>query len=146
MEPCDLYKLVYQGAMGSSHFFLSEAAALENLRKEMRALKPHGEENLIENIPTTAGMVRVHLRPWLAEGLNPEILIRSFVRTGREFTGKTEDIELLWQASGESDYFIRKMAKKGYPSVHHSETYRKLYHPAYRVVQASILKEEGFQF
>ncbi|PIE51676.1 hypothetical protein CSA37_03990 [Candidatus Fermentibacteria bacterium] len=145
MEQCDMYKLVYQGAMGSGHFFLSEETAEKRLTGEFSLLKPHREEYLIEKIPTTADMVRINLRPWLAEGLNKSVLLRAFSRTCREFTGNTEDIEHLWKASGGGD-FIRKMSQKGYPAVHHSETYRKLYHPAYRVVQASILKEEGFQF
>ena len=36
------------------------------------------------------------------------------------------------------------MAEKGYPAIHHSETYVETYQPAYRVVDGALATKHGW--
>ena len=37
--------------------------------------------------------------------------------------------------------YLSEYARKGYPAVHHSQIYAKLYHPHYRVIDFKYLSE-----
>lgn len=155
MQPQDLIKLLYQNEFGCEHLVADEGAALAWIKKEYASI-PHDSEHIfIESIG--GGWTRVHMEPLAAKGVSPETLCGAFVRSARRGQAGTkqsflEKIELLERMSreGRTSFtrtllasFLEKYQALGYPPVHHSEVFRKKYHPAYRVVWGDYLKELG---
>ncbi len=71
-EPRDVYKLVFQGAMGPAHAAPSKEEALDWLRSEWAQMEQEAEppagagpQPLLEPIRPDSQLVRVHLRPLL---------------------------------------------------------------------------------
>ncbi len=99
--------------------------------------------------PAGYGMCRVKLAA-MDLGLAPETLNQMFVRSAAEVKGSTEGLEqglkLLWELCGVEDAiaipgetvraYLRQYRADGYPVVVHSDRYRKLYHPGYRIVNS----------
>ncbi len=153
MEMNDLYKLVYQGVMGSGHAVSSTEKAREWL---LREIEDPGEgsdrETLIEEISPGGTIIRVNLRPFLCQQRDPESLLRAFVRTGRECREDPGRIEEAWRAAesvqrefsaDQMRAFISIQRETGFHAVHHSKRYRDLYRPAYRVALKALCIEEG---
>jgi hypothetical protein len=152
MEPQDVYKLVFQAAMGSRHAGLDSAMAAEWLAREIASLPPGPEEPVLDTISADGRMVRVNLRPYLAAGGSRDALLSAFVRTAREYRGSAAElrreladvermagagpIPLTRAALHES---FERMRARGYPAVEHSEAYEAAYRPAYRVVLVRFL-------
>lgn len=138
----DLYKLVYQGVMGSSHALTSSSAAEKWLQDELLVMgKSRTGEKLIEKL--SSDILRVNLRPYVASGGDTVALLNGFIRTGREYSGSTDDLVRVWNtvtgiqsqfSRSEMGLFIAHQEAAGFSVVHHSEVYRELYRPAYRVV------------
>lgn len=158
LYPCmqiqDMYKLVYQGVMGSGHAVPSEEAAGIRLRQEMLGAGAgfRLNESLAEEISADGSVLRINLRPFLSLGGDPEALLKAFVRTGAEYRGSrgslmdswrmAVQVQELFQRSLLSEYF-EDQRRMDFPAVHHSSIYRELYDPAYRVALRSICIEEG---
>ena len=150
MEAQDAVKLIYQSEFGPGHMIRDEEKCLKTLRDEMAALTPDGKEALYE--PIGNGLCRLNLRPCLARGIPAEDIHRLFLETAREVEG---DKKRFWlavralQALADADEtpfepVLLDLFLARYPSacpdMHHSEMYRRIYHPAYRVVQQKKLK------
>lgn len=91
------------------------------------------------------GMCRMNLKI-LGQGFSPETLNQIFVQTADRKIGKRDSFErkldMLLEcvrkgevpfSVQETENYLRAYKNQGYPPVSHSETYRRLYHPAYRV-------------
>ena len=103
----------------------------------------------------TGGMfVRVHLEPLARYGIPLSRLAELFVRSSEVRTGSTDGMlkklsllkEICRQGKTPFDEetlsaFLKKYVAAGCPAIHHSETYRRLYHPAYRVICREFLPE-----
>jgi len=153
MEPQDVYKLVFQAAMGSRHAGLDSAMAAAWLEREIASLAVGPEEPVLDTISADGRMVRVNLRPYFSAGGSRGALLSAFVRTAREYRGSTSelrrglaDVERMAAAGliplphvGLHAYFAR-MRARGYPAVEHSAAYEAAYHPAYRVVLLPFLQ------
>jgi hypothetical protein len=150
----DLYKLIFQAAMGSEHAVESIQAARDWLEREIAALPDGPPEPLIEPISQDGQIARVNLRPYVEKGKKPEALLRAFVRTANGFPGSFEKLRMYWShaealaafeglpiSSDEIQLYFSEMATAGFPSVHHSEIYQANYHPAYRVIWVQVLEE-----
>lgn len=151
----DLYKLVHQGALGSEHAVTDEAHARVRLTQEIAGMELGPEEPLVDAVVPDGAIVRVHLRPYVRLGLDPELLLETFVRTAREFRGSPERIEAgLAEAARlvregrlgflEADVvaFGERMRRSGFPAIHHSDEYVAEYRPAYRVVACASMVGE----
>lgn len=155
MEVRDLYKLIHQGALGSEHAVTDLAAVRDWLDCELRELAagPAGlADPLFDPVSPDRSIVRVHLRPYLAEGRDPDLLLRAFVRTAQEYRGSPYRLRQWWPRAQElamagglpfrarelHEYFMR-MESKGFPAVHHSPAYEAAYRPAYRVIHPAFL-------
>ncbi len=151
----DVYKLLYQAAMGSGHAVPDAAWARSLLEEELNHLHPDANQPLIEQISPETNreltVVRINLRPYLAATRNIEPLLQAFVRTSNEFVGSVQHLEryasLLCQVPFQADFhfsikefenFVSEMRNQDYPAIHHSEIYTRYYQPAYRVVAASM--------
>lgn len=151
----DLYKLLHQAAMGSEHAVLDQTIAREWLYWEIRDLGDGPTEPLVDPIAPKGKIVRVHLRPFLTLGYDPELLLGAFIRTGIEFKGSAKSLqEYKLQAvqmavdghlaftSREIRQFISDVLDAGFPAVHHSPAFVSAYKPAYRVVAKTYLPRQ----
>ncbi len=147
MESSDLYKLLYQAAMGNRHSTGSTDAVREYLMREIGELSKGPSEPVLDVISDSGNMARINLRPFLASGGNPEVLLEAFLRTSREYRGSRARLErygewitgmagghLLTPALRDIAGYMDTMRRSGYPAVHHSAIYRESYSPAYRVI------------
>lgn len=155
MEIQDLYKLLYQAAMGSEHGVGDIEAARRRLDRELASLGPEPEDPLLERISPAGDLVRVNLRPYGRAGGDSEVLLQAFVDSAREHRGSSERLEeyLLHAGrmadegslpfdSGELTAWITEMRSRGWPAVRHSSSYRSLYRPAYRVIVSRLIDSE----
>jgi len=151
----DVYKLLHQAAMGSEHAAPEEALARAWLERELSQMGPGPAESVVDPISSDGAVVRVHLRPFVAEGHDPRRLLSAFLRTAREHTASVASLEsscqlaVLAAAGGTMPFtagalraFLQVMASRGFPPVHHSATYQADYRPAYRVVSQRYLRAE----
>lgn len=158
MGPQDVYKLVFQSAMGSRHAALDSAMAAAWLAREIATLAPGPPEPVIDTISPDDGIVRVNLRPYLAAGGSPDALLDAFVRTAREYDGSParlrRELAAVERLAGEGAIplspsalrrYFQRMRAQGYPAVDHSPAYEEAYHPAYRVVFLPRLAAAGAQ-
>lgn len=142
MALADLYKLIHQAALGSHHAVHNGRTARERLTRELTRLGEGPDEPLLDLISEETNIVRVHLRPYLASGNDPERLLEAFLRTANEFRGEPQTLERYWQAAArlgrfppaDMETFIQTMRARNYPAIHHSAEYTRLYRPAYRIV------------
>ncbi len=155
LEIQDLYKLVYQGALGSEHAVTDAAEARLWLEREVEVMADGPEEPAIDPISADGQIVRVNLRPYVAEGGNLEILLESFLQTANEYKGTEAQLRHYWlyaEHSAEEDAlglvvkemrdFFGEMERQGFPAVHHSKVYTMAYRPAYRVVMQAYLVQK----
>ena len=153
MEARDLYKFLHQAAMGSEHAVKDTNAVKAWMTKEVAELDTTIPNELIEQLSPDGTLVRVNLRPYLKTGDKPEELLKAFVSTANDFSGSKETLSGYISAtkkmiarkeiSVDENIFsslTNELEKSGFPAIHHSLTYEKLYKPAYRVIDRKYLK------
>ena len=143
MQPTDAVKLIYQNEFGGGHLIRDEEKCLDYLRKEYASVAKNAKMPLYEEIGN--GIVRVYLSALPEEDL--EQLGRDFIRSAAKHIGSMEcflkKLDVLRQVVSEGAFsfdmlevesYLSDYEASGCPMVSHSEIYRKLYAPAYRVV------------
>jgi len=148
----DLYKLIYQAALGSEHAIHDVAAARNWLNRELAALGEGQNEPILDPISPNGHIVRVHLRPYIAAGGDPVTLLNAFIRTANEYRGSQATLVRYWSyakrlaETGELPFppaalasFLAGAQAQQFPAMHHSPAYRETYHPAYRVIARHFL-------
>lgn len=148
MEPADAVKLIYQNEFGGGHLVRDEAAFFAYLRREYAALEGPGD---IAREDIGNGLCRVYLNTLTPTEL--EALGQAFLRSARRHRGSRErfgqKLEILRQlcregcfafSRGELEDYLDRYEAAGYPMVSHSDTYRRAYRPAYRIVLWSELE------
>ena len=154
MRSTDLYKLIYQAAMGSVHRMQSINSAREHFKDEISKIGSGPVEPVVDIISHDGSISRINTRPYLQAGYSSDKLIEMFCRTAEEFTGSTVQLEMYcwWilrmKADGllstniqDIDQYLTEMAESGYPAVHHSSIYRNAYSPSYRVIASILIRE-----
>jgi len=154
MRSTDLYKLIYQAAMGSAHRVQSINSARELFKEEISNIGSGPVEPVVDIVAHDGSVCRINIRPYLQAGYNSGKLIEMFCRTAEEFTGSTIKLELYcwWilrmKADGlltaniqDINQYLTEMAESGYPAVHHSSVYRNAYSPSYRVIASTLIRE-----
>lgn len=144
----DLYKFFFQGAYGPGHMIPSREFAAQYLEEELRTSasfdtvrwQPVGHQGLY---------YRVNLSLVKDGDLSQEALLDAFVQSANEAAPPSkEDWRKEWQmilkiieslqlnlpAFEEDRRKIADMLAEGKVIGHHSETFERLYHPHYRVV------------
>lgn len=150
----DLYKLIFQAAMGSEHAVTDPDHAERRLKSEAEALAEVSVAlPLTDPVSPDHRLVRVHLQPYLARGGHFSDLARAFIKTSHVFKSSVHRLETYWQwaatmahrdgfpfSTAQLAGFGEKQRKLDYPAVHHSTQYRRLYRPAYRVVLMDLIE------
>jgi hypothetical protein len=147
MQVDDLYKLIYQATLGAEHAVASPKSARRWLEIELAEMGEAPPEPIVDLISVDGTMTRIHLRSYLKAGGSIEVLLDAFIRTANNFRGEVDLIKKEWDRASQTcfipasvmDAFIEKMKEQNYPAVHHSERYKSLYKPAYRVVLRELL-------
>jgi hypothetical protein len=152
MEPTDAVKLLYQSEFGGGHLISNTDACLAYLRAEWERTPFDPDAPLVEDIG--GGIVRVMLAA-ITDADAVETLGRDFIRSAANVHGTTEGflekLALLRTMTAEGkfsfslaelDEYLTAYEKAGYPAVSHSETYRRLYHPAYRVLRKEDFRQK----
>lgn len=145
MEPADAVKLIYQNEFGGGHLIADAESCLARLRAEYEATPRDPDGLPAEEIGN--GIIRVNLAalaPHQAEALG-----HAFIRSARlhrgslaSFRNKLEILrglcaEAVFSFSPASlDAYLAEYENAGCPMVSHSDAYRSLYRPAYRIVLA----------
>ena len=152
MQVEDIYKLVYQAAMGNDHSVTDTAAARFNLLMEFDEVLADSSEPLVEPLSPDGRIVRINLRPYKAGQGDVNLLYFAMIRSSHFLRPSSERLDTwLDEIVEESEYgtipvdkgtlktyFAQKRAD-GFPAVEHSETYETLYAPSYRVVMSELV-------
>ena len=144
----DIFKFLYQSSFGCEHLVSDLDSVVARIRRESEESCVQNE-NLLDSLD--GDYSRVHLS-YLNQGLSVETLGQIFVKSAknepdgmRVLENKLHVAEELvrehmipfsfedWNATQE------EWKKSGYPAIHHSEFFRKTYHPAYRVVSNKFI-------
>lgn len=151
MEPQDVVKLIYQNEFGAGHFVKDEEQSMERLLEEYYRVCHDKDLPLFERIGN--GYVRCNFDSIkMKEELLP-YLNGSFLLSAREGQGTKESFQrklalLCRQAEkglfrfGEAQLrsYLSSYEKAGFPIVSHSENYRKVYGPSYRVIRERFVR------
>ena len=138
----DLFKLLYQYAFGCEHMVSDEATVCARIKAERETIKV-GTPQEIEEL---GAYCRVGLS-YLERGLSEETLARAFYLSAvRDENGEcklAEGVEILTElvSSGrlpaskeELSAALYEWKNANFPAVRHSEKYREIYSPSYRVI------------
>lgn len=140
----DIFKFLHQSSFGCEHLLADPSAAVDYIRKEAESARTHTGD-FVEELD--GEYCRVHLDV-LKEGLFPETFGKLFFLSARhQEDGRAaleEKLSVTADMIGEGllpfdmDSFTN-MAEdwrtEGFPAIHHSEEFRAVYAPAYRVIR-----------
>jgi len=157
IELRDVYKLIFQGVMGSEHLISSPQAFINYLAEEFEPLQPDPSERLLEPIRSDGSLLRINLRPYKARDLSRSALIPALLETARSFKGDTSELPATWMDFvraceqgrfpkfdlDQTHQFTSWLEKLDFPAVHHSEAYNREYMPAYRLIAAEFMHSLG---
>ena len=143
LEVKDILKFLHQSSFGCEHLVSSLEKATEFIKEEY-AQSYHGASQKI--ISLDGDYSRVSLS-YLDEGLSPDTLAKLFVLSSKEEKECVESLEekleitkelaqngFLPFSKEEFESAVLDWKSKGYVAVHHSDTFRREYHPSYRVI------------
>ena len=145
----DVFKYAYQSAFGCEHLVSDAERARQSILDEYAALDEAGAL-LVE--PLDGAYSRVHLAS-LGEGLTPETLAKLFCLSSKKEPNGLLALEQTLAAAQalvldgtiplDGEDFANRLSnwrELGYPAMHHSDVFRKVYRPAYRVVANEYAK------
>jgi hypothetical protein len=145
----DLYKLMHQAALGSEHAISDRTSVEKWMMRELAEIGERTPEPLLDPLSQNGEIVQIHLRHYLAAGQDPQLLLEAFIRTANRYHGDIRLLEQYWQdavamtifPAPALDEFFQELKVKGFPAVHHSPEYERLYRPAYRVISLALCPE-----
>lgn len=145
LQPEDLLKFIHHSAFGCGHLVADVSAAEEWLRREMDGC---GAGSDMEYLPGC--FCRVPLGYLKTTGVSPRSFARLFALSAQKPVPGADMAEQMLAAARDLarqgllpfsyDAFSAAAAQwqqAGYPAMHHSDTFRQTYTPAYRVLHAS---------
>ncbi len=152
MEAQDWYKLIYQGEFGGGHLIADADAARKRFMDEWEKAGPSSPDELLEE-PLGSGLSRIHLRPARTAGILPEVIFDAFLLDAAlpcgSDAGMREKLRLLGCflaegnaacTSGSLQAYLDGFCGKCFPMQSHSERYRALYRPSYRIIRSGSLR------
>ncbi len=129
-----MVKLLYQHEFGPGHMISDEAGSLQRLTAEWESLSHSPSAPFMEAIGN--GLVRVHLAA--LDKTELPALNSMFCLTAGHIDGSKEKflqyLDCLPSFFPDAGSFLTDYKKRGCPPLSHSNTYRRAYHPAYRVI------------
>lgn len=151
----DLYKSFFQGAFGPGHMIPDRAAAWRYLETELQNSATF-DSVLWQPVGERQQYYRINLK-LVKEGVIPaEACLEAFVQSANSAKPPTleewrrewqtivsviEEMNLAISNFDEDKNLLQQKLEKGEIVGHHSETYKKLYEPHYRVVSKSHFED-----
>jgi uridine kinase len=139
----DLFKFLYQSAFGCEHLLGHRGDVVEYLEAEY---KSGGKRSKNEVEPLDGDYSRVHLGV-MRDGLSKETFGTLFFLSAKHEENAAaslrEKLEITWEmilegalpfSEIEFNAAAKIWRKRGFPPLHHSEKFRSLYRPAYRLI------------
>ena len=148
MQPRDVIKMIYQAAQGAEHLLTDTDRARAYFDREYAATPADASLPLLE--PLSENVSRANLAAWKATGFPAEWLFRAFVQMAGVPANETDLMAQYIAAAGDvlreeaafpyADWeaALAQWQAAGMPAVHHSEAYRNVEKPAYRIVSARL--------
>jgi hypothetical protein len=149
----DIYKLLHQAALGPAHA-VDRLAARERLEAEADTLGDGPAEPLTDPISPDGRLARIHLRPYVARGLDLGALADALAETATTWPasfdklarfcgclGDLADAAGIPFARADVVKYMRAREDEGWPAVRHSDAFRTAYRPAYRVIDIDLLQD-----
>lgn len=157
IKPQDIIKFCYQATFGAEHLLSDTDAAKRYFIDEYDSTDP-ADMPLLEEL--NEKYCRVNIAAWKKSGQGREKLFEIFAASASDSSAKNPDkpgpeplksnlltaekliTEIPCDITPDVWRFeLEQYIASGMNPVHHSEEYRKNYHPAYRVVKATLLEE-----
>lgn len=152
LQITDLFKYLYQSAFGCEHMVSSLEKAIAYIRKESENNITNHHLPLIDALD--GAYSRVHLSCLNENGLTAETLGTYFFLSAKKEPDALSSLEdkltvakelvyekILPFSSEAFENAVTEWKTLGYPAIHHSEIFRKTYHPSYRVIANEYLKD-----
>ena len=149
LEVADIFKFIFQSAFGCEHLVSSEERALNYIKEELKRVSAD-EAPRVDKLD--GNYSRVYLS-CLNDEVTPEVMAKYFCLSAKiEPDGKEKLLEKIAVARelildgtialslSDFDELHERWREAGYPAIHHSESFREAYHPAYRVIANEYLK------
>ena len=152
LQPMDMIKFLYQSTFGAEHL-LKETDYAKRMFDEEWEQTPANNQPLTE--PLFQGYVRVNIGACKFQNLDKNVVWTAFWKTATVRSGKddtyfwkltdwvTEAFEQLPFAFSKDEWTdtVQEYMNNGVVAVHHSQMYRTLYQPAYRVIQQEVFQK-----
>lgn len=148
MQPQDIVKLIYQNEFGCGHMIADEQSSLLKIQEEYDGIVKKNSTATVQFEPIGNGLCRVYLNQ-IEHAFSLQTLHAFFLHTANSIKGdvysfeqklaqltqlcKDETLPFAFDSISLSTY-LKAYKKMGYPLVSHSEKYRALYRPSYRVI------------
>lgn len=152
LELKDLYKLLHQSALGASHANAADNILEKEFNLELDNLIGVDVEPTIDPISPDGKIARIHLRSYLNQGYAKDDLLTAFIRTANARDGSKEKLKKFCNClrdlsrakqlpfnPEDTDAFLNDVENKDYPTLRHSDIYKKEYEPSYRIVRLDYL-------
>ena len=136
MQVQDLYKLLHQAALGSEHAVRDEKAARNFLERDLAEMCTSPDDPLIDLLSPDGQILRVHLRPYIQAGKDPEKLLRAFIQTANEWCGSPEKLKEYCSVAAritqagtglirreDCEAYFSELEEQEFPAGHHSDVY-----------------------
>lgn len=151
----DLYKLLYQATLGPDHLLTGSKrdSAQHFLKQEWAQADADPRGTVLEPIGLQEPFYRVHLRPYKALGLPIEPFWDAFLDSASQSWGTVAQLRNHWQvlsaaiqeelfpfSPAEAQGWLQTLDRHGFPVLGHTDLYRGVYRPAYRVLHERAIR------
>ena len=152
LELIDLYKLLHQSALGASHASAADEILEKEFNLEWDNLTGVHVEPAIDPISPDGKIARIHLRSYLNQDYSKDDLLMAFIRTANAQNGSQEKLKKFCNClrdlskakqlpfnPEDTEAFLNDVENKDYPTLRHSNIFKKEYEPSYRIVHLDYL-------
>ena len=152
LELIDLYKLLHQSALGASHASAADDILEKEFNLEWDNLTGVHVEPAIDPISPDGKIARIHLRSYLNQDYSKDDLLMAFIRTANAQNGSQEKLKKFCNClrdlskakqlpftPEDTEAFLNDVENKDYPTLRHSNIFKKEYEPSYRIVHLDYL-------
>lgn len=140
----DILKMLYQNEFGPKHLVENEIECFKSLSNEINNINYDENKELFEDIGE--GALRLNLKA-IPVGTDLNYINKIIVNSANEFCGTNEKLVVkfgllvVMAQNNEIPFDIQKVrdetnafAKNGFKPISHSEVYKQIYSPSYRVI------------
>lgn len=133
MEPQDVVKLYFQAMLGCGHLLADEAQVVRRIQQEEAQLTPCKDEPLLE--PLGPDYVRLNLRRAMADGITPQQIAAMMLASSATSHTRADVVQAVAALQdAQATKIAHRLVDEPAWLPGHSQRYRQLYVPAYRVI------------